>query len=56
MVSNGNNYISMPFNIVRQSDIQNELPKVTLTIQNIGRSLIKWVDSSGGGRDAVIKV
>ena len=56
LVSNSHNYLAMPFKIDRQSDVQNELPKITLTVQNVGRSLIKWIDSSGGGRDAVIKL
>lgn len=52
----GNNYLAMPFNVVRQDDIQGELPKVNLVIPNVGRSLVKWVDSSGGGRGAKINV
>ena len=56
LVSNSHNYLAMPFKIDRQSDVQNELPKITLTVQNVGRSLIKWIDSSGDGRNAVIKL
>lgn len=54
LVSNGENYLAMNFNIVRQSDIQGELPTVSLIIPNIGRTLVKWIDSSGGGRNANI--
>ena len=54
LVSNGENYLAMNFGIERQSDVQNELPMVTLSIPNVGRSLVKWIDSSGGGRDAKI--
>jgi hypothetical protein len=54
IVSNGNSYVAMSFNLKRQADIQGELPKVTLTVQNIGRSLVKWIDQSGGGKDAVV--
>ena len=39
MISEGNDYIAMPFEIKRQSDTQNELPKIILNIQNVGRSL-----------------
>jgi len=53
---NGFNYIHMPFKITRQNDVQGELPKVRLEITNVGRSLVKWVDSSGGGRDAELTV
>lgn len=56
LVSNGNNYIAMPFKIVRQSDVQGELPKVQLIVNNVGRTLVKWVDSTGGGRGASVKI
>lgn len=49
-------YIHMPFTIKRQDDVQGELPKVSLSIANAGRSLVKWIDSSGGGRDAKVTV
>lgn len=55
-VLNGDTYLAMGFTVKRQNDIQGELPKVQLTIQNVGRSLVKWVDSSGGGRNAKITV
>lgn len=54
VVSNGNTYVAMGFTIKRQADVQGELPKVTLTMQNVGRSLVKWIDMSGGGKDAEI--
>lgn len=54
VLSNGETYLAMGFEIKRQSDVQGELPKVTLTVQNVGRSLVKWIDMSGGGKDAKI--
>lgn len=56
LLSNGNNYLHMSFGLKRQEDVQNELPKVILTIPNVGRSLVRWIDSSGGGRGASITV
>lgn len=56
LISETNSYIPMPFTIQRQSDIRGELPKITLTISNIGRELVKWIDSSGGGKGAEIVV
>ena len=55
-VLDGETYLAMPFTLSRQSDVQGELPRVSLTIANIGRSLIKWIDSTNGGRDAEITV
>lgn len=54
VVSQGETYVAMAFQIKRQADVQGELPKVTLQVQNIGRSLVKWIDMSGGGKDAAI--
>lgn len=56
ILSNGHAYISMGFKIKRQSDVQGELPKVSLTIPNVGRSLVKWIDSSGGATNAEMTV
>ena len=36
-VLDGNSYLAMPFTLSRQSDVQGELPRVNLTIANIGR-------------------
>lgn len=55
-VLGGDTYIAMPFMIKRQDDIQGELPKATLTISNVGRTLIKWIDMSNGGRNARITI
>jgi hypothetical protein len=54
VVSNGETYNAMAFDFKRQDDVQGEVPKVTLQVQNIGRSLVKWIDQSGGGKDAEI--
>lgn len=54
LISNGENYHAMSFDFKRQDDVQGEVPKVTLQIQNVGRSLVKWIDQSGGGKDAEI--
>ncbi len=54
VVSNGFTYNAVSFQLQRQSDIQGELPKVTLTVQNVGRSLVRWIDMSGGGKQAVV--
>lgn len=53
---NGNNYLAMNFSLRRQADIQGELPKVTIDIPNVGRSLVRWIDQSNGGANAVITV
>lgn len=56
LISNGNEYISMSFEFVRQSDVKDELPKATISFPNVGREMVRWIDSSGGGRGSVIKM
>ena len=52
----GDHYIAMPFEIKKHDDVQGELPRVSLNVSNIGKSLMKWIDASGGGRNAKITV
>lgn len=52
----GERYIPMPFDIKKHDDVQGELPRVSLSVPNIGNSLMKWIDASGGGRNAKITV
>lgn len=56
LVSDGKDHIAMPFSVKRQNDVQGELPRAALIIPNIGRELVKWIDSSGGGKGASIIV
>lgn len=52
LISNGETYLPMPFEIKKQDDIEGELPKISLAVPNVGRILTRWVDSSGGGNGA----
>lgn len=56
LISNGENYIKTSFRITRQSDVQGELPRIQLTVPNIGRELVRWIDTSGGGKGASMTV
>src|SRR5690554_3817517 len=49
-------YLALPFQLERHDDVRGELPKVSITLPNAGRSLVKWIDASGGGRDAKITI
>lgn len=52
----GERFIAMPFRVRRQDDIEGELPRASLVFPNAGRSLVKWIDMSGGGRGASLEV
>jgi len=56
LVSNGDTYTAYPFRIALPSDIDHELPRATLTIDNVGRELTQWLDASNGGQGAQVTV
>lgn len=49
LTSNGFEYIAFPFNVVLPDDFENKLPKAQLTIDNVGRDLMYWLESTNGG-------
>ena len=52
----GNLYVAFPFSISLPDDFDGRLPKATLTIDNVGRELTSWLESSGGGRGATCTI
>jgi hypothetical protein len=55
LTSNGNLFIAAPFDCVLPDDMENQLPKAKLTIDNIGRELVYWLETSGGGEGAKVR-
>lgn len=49
LTSNGFDYIAFPFNIILPDDFENKLPKAQLTIDNVGRDLMYWLETTNGG-------
>lgn len=49
VTSNDNLYIAYPFNCVLPDDYENQLPKARIVIDNVGRELMYWIDTTGGG-------
>lgn len=50
LTSNGNLYIGFPFRCVLPDDFENQLPKARLSIDNVGRDLMYWIETTGGGQ------
>lgn len=50
VTSNGNLYIGFPFRCVLPDDFENQLPKARLSIDNVGRDLMYWIETTGGGQ------
>lgn len=52
VTSNGNLYVGYPFNCKLPDDYENQLPKAQIIIDNVGRELMYWIDTTGGGQDS----
>ena len=49
-------FIACPFEISLPSDVDQQVPIATLTVDNIGRELIQWLEYSGGGKNARCRI
>lgn len=50
VTSNGNLYVAFPFRCVLPDDFEGQLPKARLSIDNVGRDLMYWIETTGGGQ------
>lgn len=50
--SNGETYFAYPFNCVLPDDYENQLPKAKIVIDNVGRELMYWIETTGGGQNS----
>lgn len=49
ITSNGDTYIAFPFRCTLPDDFEGKLPKATLSIDNVGKDLMYWIESTDGG-------
>lgn len=56
IVSNGNTFIALAFEISLPDDVQGKQPRAPLRIDNVGRELTQWLEASQGGRGAQVRV
>lgn len=49
---NGVEYIACAFRCLLPDDLENQLPKATLAVDNVGKELMQWVEVSDGGYGA----
>ena len=50
LTSNSNLYVGFPFRCVLPDDFENQLPKARLSIDNVSRDLMYWIETTGGGQ------
>lgn len=56
VTSNGNVYTGLPFIINLPSQEEDGLPRASLEIDNIGKEMMQWLETSNGGAGATAKV
>lgn len=54
--SNGNIFIAYPFEFIPPDDFENQAPRASLSIDNAGKDLMYWIETSGGGRGSIVKI
>ncbi len=52
----GNRYLALAFRAQPPQFKEGEIPRATLEIDNVGRELTQWVETTGGGRGAKMRV
>ena len=55
LTSNGNVYIACPFRCILPDDYENQLPKARLAVDNIGRELMYWIETTAGGNGSTVR-
>lgn len=56
LVSNGNTFIAVGFRVVMPDDLDSGEPRSTIAIDNVGRDLTSWIEASGGGKGATVRM
>lgn len=55
VTSNGNLYIAMPFRCTLPDDFENRIPKASISIDNVSKDLMQWIESSNGAKNAQVR-
>tara|TARA_R100000655_G_scaffold83222_1_gene122802 strand:- start:1009 stop:1479 length:471 start_codon:yes stop_codon:yes gene_type:complete len=52
----GDEFIACPFQLTLPDDVDQQVPKARLSVDNIGRDLTQWLEVSGGGKGAKCRI
>jgi hypothetical protein len=55
LVSNGNTYTALAFRVTLPDDLDQGQPRATIAIDNVGRDLTAWIESSAGAKGATVR-
>ena len=56
LVSGANTYVAMAFRLVLPDEVRGQQPRARLAVDNVGRELMEWIESSAGGRGAQVRI
>lgn len=56
LLSNGNTYTALAFRAMLPDDLEGQLPRAQLVVDNVGRELVQWLEASNGGEGARVKM
>lgn len=56
IIVQGQRYVALGFQAVLPDDLEEGLPRATLVMDNVGRELTQWIESSQGGRGAQVRM
>lgn len=55
LTSNGNLFVACPFRCILPDDYEGQLPKARLAVDNVGRDLMYWIETSNGGQGSSVR-
>ena len=55
LTSNGHLFVACPFRCVLPDDYEGQLPKARLAVDNVGRDLMYWIETSSGGQGSSVR-
>ncbi|HHJ11888.1 MAG TPA: DUF1833 domain-containing protein [Chromatiales bacterium] len=51
----GNVFTAMAFRFIPPDDLENGMPRAQVVMDNVGRELVTWLESSNGGEGATLR-
>jgi len=55
LTSNGDLFIACEFRCILPDDYESQLPKAQLAVDNVGRDLMYWIETSNGGKGSTVR-
>ncbi len=56
ITSNGDTFTALAFRCKLPDDLEGQLPRAELAVDNVGKELVQWLEASNGGEGAQVKM